>query len=151
MDKPTEKEVRYLLVREDVLPEGIVKTMEAKRMLESGQVGTIHDAVEQVGLSRSAFYKYKDAVYTIDQHTHAQIVTLTMNLSHKAGVLSQVLQLIAAHGGNVLSIHQSIPLRGVANVVVSIETSAMGTQLSLLMHELRNLEGVKKPHLTGQD
>jgi chorismate mutase len=151
MDKPTEKEVRYLLVREDVLPDGIVKTMDAKRMLEAGQVATIHDAVEQVGLSRSAFYKYKDAVYTLDQHSQSQIVTLTMNLTHKAGVLSQVLQLIAAHGGNVLSIHQSIPLRGVANVVVSVETSAMGQALTALMHDLRNLEGVKKPHLTGQD
>jgi chorismate mutase len=151
LDKPNPGEARYFLVREDLLPEGIVKTIEAKRMLDSGEVATIHDAVEQVGLSRSAFYKYKEGVFSLSKLDRERIVTISINLEHRAGMLSKVLQLVATYTGNVLTIHQSIPLQGVANVVLSVETSGMGDQLAAFMGALRKLEGVSKAQIIGQD
>lgn len=151
MEEDVKQDQRYLLVREDLLPEGIVKTFEAKRMLESGEVTTIHEAVEQVGLSRSAFYKYKEGVFSLSKLERDRIVTISMNLEHRAGMLSKVLQLVATFEGNVLTINQSIPLQGLANVVISVDTSGMGEQLNGFMSELRRLEGVRKAHVIGQD
>lgn len=151
MEEDVKQDQRYLLVREDLLPEGIVKTFEAKRMLESGEVSTIHEAVEQVGLSRSAFYKYKEGVFSLSKLERDRIVTISMNLEHRAGMLSKVLQLVATFEGNVLTINQSIPLQGLANVVISVDTSGMGEQLNGFMSALRRLEGVRKAHVIGQD
>lgn len=121
---------RFFLVREDILPESLLKTIEAKRLLEGGKVQTIHEAVEKVGLSRSAFYKYKDGIFSLDRFDQEQIVTISMDLEHRSGILSQVLALIAEYSGNVLTINQSIPLQGKANVVISMDTSRMGERLS---------------------
>ncbi|OGX68557.1 MAG: hypothetical protein A2189_06035, partial [Paenibacillus sp. RIFOXYA1_FULL_44_5] len=119
---------RYYLVREDILPEAVLKTMQAKELLARGEVKTVHDAVERVGLSRSAFYKYKDGIFPLTKMERETIVTISMDLEHRSGVLSKVLSKIAELNGNVLTIHQSIPLQGMANVVLSVDTSLMGEQ-----------------------
>ena len=140
---------RYYVVREDLLPEGIVKTMHVKEMLR-GEASTVHEAVERVGLSRSAFYKYKDGIYMLDQMNRERIVTIAMDLDHRSGVLSKVLSLVAASEGNVLTIHQSIPLQGMAGVVISVDTAPMQQPISTLMEAIRQQDGVRKVNLTGQ-
>lgn len=141
---------RFFLVREDILPESLLKTIEAKRLLEGGKVQTIHEAVEKVGLSRSAFYKYKDGIFSLDRFDQEQIVTISMDLEHRSGILSQVLALIAEYSGNVLTINQSIPLQGKANVVISMDTSRMGERLSFFVESLHRLEGVSHARIVGQ-
>lgn len=106
------EEPRFLLVREDLLPEAIVKTLQAKQLLEQRDEITVHEAVEAVGLSRSAFYKYKDGVFELNRLERERIVTISMHLQHKSGILSRVLSLIASFQGNVLTIQQTIPLQG---------------------------------------
>jgi len=139
----------YYLVREDMLPEGVLKTIRAKQLLASGEAKTVHEAVEGAGLSRSAFYKYKDGVHELNRHAQSSLATVSMVLQHRSGVLSNVLLMIAAWQGNVLTIHQTIPLQGMANVVVTIDTSGMEASLGRLLEELRQLDGVKQADWIG--
>jgi chorismate mutase len=141
---------RYYVVREDLLPEGILKTEQAKELLRRGEAATIHEAAERVGLSRSAYYKYKDGVYSLEQASRETIATLSMDLEHRSGVLSKVLGMLAANDGNVLTISQSIPLQGMANVVVSIDTSIINGALPELLEKLRLLDGVKRVTVVGR-
>lgn len=141
---------RYYLVREDILPEAVLKTMQAKELLAKGGAKTIHEAVDKVGLSRSAFYKYKDGIFPLSKLERERIVTISMDLEDRSGILSKVLTLIAGMEGNVLTIHQTIPLQGMANVVISVDTSLMGEQFNQLIDTLRAQEGVKRASIVGQ-
>lgn len=141
---------RYYVVREDLLPEGILKTEQAKELLRRGEAATVHEAAERVGLSRSAFYKYKDGVYPLEQASRDRIATLSMDLEHRSGVLSKVLSMLAANEGNVLTISQSIPLQGMANVVISMDTSLINGVLPELLEKLRSLDGVKRVTIVGR-
>ena len=115
----------FFLVREEILPEAIKKTIRVKEMLKRGDARTINEAVEKMELSRSAYYKYKDYVFPFYEASRNKIVTLTLLLEHKKGVLSSVLNTISADSGSVMTINQGIPLQGVANATVSIETAKL--------------------------
>lgn len=141
---------RYYLVREDILPEAVIKTMQVKQLLVAGDVKTVNEAVEQVGLSRSAFYKYKDGIHLINQLERERIVTISIDLEHRAGMLSKVLSLVAGLGGNVLTMHQSIPLQGIANVVISVEISRISEGLGDMLEGMKGVTGVKRVHMVGQ-
>ncbi|EXX85552.1 hypothetical protein BG53_08185 [Paenibacillus darwinianus] len=141
---------RYYVVREDILPEAIVKTIQVKQMLQRGEAETVHEAVERVGMSRSAFYKYKDGIYALNQLERERIVTVSMDLEHRSGVLSKVLGFVAGSEGNVLTIHQSIPLQGLANVVITVDTAGMAVPLTDMIDGIRNQEGVRKASVIGQ-
>ncbi|CAM3733218.1 ACT domain-containing protein [Cohnella lubricantis] len=141
---------RYYVVREDLLPEGILKTELAKELLRRGEASTVHEAAERVGLSRSAFYKYKDGVYPLEQMTRERIATLSMDLEHRSGVLSQVLGTLAQSGGNVLTMSQSIPLQGMANVVVTLDIAGLTGSLTELVDQLKAMDGVKRTTVVGR-
>jgi chorismate mutase len=141
---------RYYLVREDMLPEAVQKTMQVKELLAQGKAKTVNEAVEQVGLSRSAFYRYKDGVFPLSRIDRERIVTISMELEHRSGMLSKVLALIAGLEGNVLTINQTIPLQGMANVVISVDTSMMGEKVGELIDTLMRQEGVSRPRIVGQ-
>ena len=140
----------FYLIRADILPESIQKTIEVKRLLDRGEVETIQDAVDQVGLSRSAFYKYKDAIYPFNTTMKQKIITISVNLEHRSGILSSMLSYIAGKRGNILTINQTIPLQGQANVVLTIETAQMDVGVTELSQELKQLDGVQKVTLIGQ-
>jgi len=140
----------YYLVHEDILPEAVVKTMRAKELISKGEAKTIHEAVERVGLSRSAFYKYKDGIHPVHKLIRERIITISLDLEHRSGMLSKVLSMIANHQGNVLTIHQTIPLQGLASVLLSVETSQMGEKENMLLHHLQKQEGVKRVAVIGQ-
>jgi chorismate mutase len=141
---------RYYVVREDLLPEAIVKTMQVKDMLDSGAASTVHEAAERAGISRSAFYKYKDGVFALQDVSRERIVTISMDLEHRAGVLSSVLGLLASREGNVLAMNQSIPLQGFANVVLSVDIAGLAGDLTSLIELLRKQQGVRKAAVIGQ-
>ncbi|WP_053374803.1 ACT domain-containing protein [Paenibacillus sp. FJAT-27812] len=141
---------RYYVVREDILPEAIMKTIQVKEMLSRGEAATVHEAVERAGLSRSAFYKYKDGVYALNELERERIATISMDLEHRSGVLSNVLSTVASLEGNVLTMNQTIPLQGLANVVISVDVSQLSGELSSLVDMLRSLPGVRKASVIGQ-
>ncbi|SDI92912.1 ACT domain-containing protein [Salimicrobium halophilum] len=131
---------KFYLVRSDILPEAMKKTLDAKRMLDRGKAASVYEAVNQVGLSRSAFYKYKDAVYPFQQMVKEQIVTLFFHLEDQKGSLSQLLSVAAEFGCNVLTIHQTIPIQGKANVTLSLNTTGMNAGMNRLLQQLQDLE-----------
>ena len=140
----------FYLVREEILPEAIKKTIKVKDMLKRGEARTINEAVEKMELSRSAYYKYKDYVFPFYEASQEKIITLSLLLDHKSGVLSRVLNTIAGERGSVLTINQGIPLQGVANATVSIETANLSVDLEALLDKLRMVDGVKRLEVLGQ-
>ena len=140
----------FLIVSKNILPEAILKTAQAKELLVKGDVYTINDAVERVGLSRSAYYKYKDGVFPFYEASREKIITISLILENKAGVLSHVLNFIASVQGNVLTINQGIPLQGIANVSISIETAGMADTPENLLFGLAEIQGVRKIEVIGQ-
>ena len=134
----------YFIVEAGALPEIFLKVAEAKRLLETGEAETVHQAAQQVGISRSAFYKYKDAVRPFNDMLHGRIVTFQFLLKDEPGVLSAVLNIFAQTGGNILTINQSIPANGCAAVTISAETSEMAESLEGLIGRAEAVEGVIK-------
>ncbi|MFC0561817.1 ACT domain-containing protein [Halalkalibacter alkalisediminis] len=139
----------FYLVREDMLTDAMEKTLAAKELLQSGKVKKINEAVNQVGLSRSAFYKYKDGIFPFNTMVREKIITLSIILVDRSGSLSQLLGKIAETGANVLTINQTIPLQGRAHMTLSIDTTPMKLELDELMDWLESLESVKKVELVG--
>ncbi|MBD8069340.1 ACT domain-containing protein [Bacillus sp. PS06] len=140
---------KFYLVREDVLPEAIRKTLEAKELLERGKADSIAIAAQQVDLSRSAFYKYRDTVFPFHAMVKEQIISLFFHLEDRSGTLSELLSIVAQAGCNVLTIHQTIPLRGKANVTLSLNTSGMSMEITDLISKLKRLEFVDKVDILG--
>lgn len=140
----------FFLVREEILPEAIKKTIKVKEMLKRGEARTINEAVDAVDLSRSAYYKYKEYVFPFYEASRDKIVTISFLLEHRNGVLSQLLNIISQANGSVLTINQGIPLQGVANATVSFETAALNMDLEALIDELRMATGVRKLEILGQ-
>ena len=136
-------EQRYFLVREDVLTEAMQKTLEAKELLQSGEVASIWDAVKKVDLSRSAFYKYRDAVFPFHSIVRERILTVFLQLEDRKGTLATLLHTVAESQCNVLTIHQTIPIQGRANVTLSLDVTAMNVQLDDFLQQLKRLDFVE--------
>ena len=128
---------KYFIVESTVLPEIYLKVAQAKRLLETGQEQTVNAAARRAGISRSAFYKYKDAIRPFEDMLHGRIVTIQILLRNERGALSSVLNLLADRGGNVLTINQAIPGGGAAAVTVGLETSGLAAGLEELLCALR--------------
>lgn len=144
------KEEVYYLVRSDILPEAILKTIEAKKILDSREADTVYEAVEKVGLSRSAYYKYKDGIFPFNAMMKEKIVTISLDLEHRSGLLSTVLSSVAKSGGNILTINQTIPLQEIANIVLSIDTANMEQGITDLLDNLKEIQGVRKVQMIGR-
>lgn len=127
----------YYIVEASALPEVFLKVAEAKRYLETGEERTVNSAAQRVGISRSAFYKYKDAIRPFRDMQRGRVVTIQILLRNEPGALSGVLNLLAGHGGNILTINQGIPGGGTAAVTVGLEISEPGTDLENLLSVLR--------------
>ena len=137
-------QTKYYIVAASALPEIFVKVAEAKRMMQTGEADTVGEAARLVGISRSAFYKYKDAVQPFNDMKTGHIITFYAMLKDNPGVLSNVLAIFAGSGANILTINQSIPTNGCAAVTVSAETSDMEISLEELIARAAALAGVIK-------
>lgn len=135
---------KYYLVSAETLPEVFIKVAEAKRMLQVGEADTVGEAARLVGISRSAFYKYKDAVQPFQNMRAGHIITFYALLKDIPGVLSNYLSIFANSGANILTINQTIPTNGCAGVTISAETSDMVEGLEELMARASSAEGVLK-------
>lgn len=144
-------EEQYALVRLDQLPEAMQKTIEAKRLVESGVVSTVLEAVEQVGLSRSSFYKYRDSVHPFRSLNQKKMVTIVMILEDRSGVLSGVLGFLASMGVNILTIHQTIPLQSEASVSMTVDLSQTNTNFEDVLEKLRSRSGVQRATVIGAE
>ncbi len=135
---------QYYIVSGDALPEVFVKVAEAKRMLQVGEARTVGDAARQVGISRSAFYKYKDSVQPFQNMRTGHIITFYALLKDNPGVLSDYLAIFAESGANILTINQTIPTNGCAGVTVSAETGEMTVSMDAMVSRINGADGVLK-------
>ena len=133
---------KYFIVEAAALPEIFRRVAETKRLLETGEAGAVNQAVRRVGISRSAFYKYKDAIRPFNDMLHGRIVTFQIVLKDEPGVLSAVLNIFASTGGNILTINQSIPVSGCAAVTIGAETSGLRISMEELLEQLLQVDGV---------
>lgn len=136
------KQPKYYLVEAEALPEIFAKVVEAKELLETGEVKTVGQAVARVDISRSAFYKYKDAVRAFHDMRQSALVTFSLELKDRPGVLSEVLAIFAGNGTNILTINQSIPSSGVAPVTITAATEHMRVTMDAFLVALRATRGV---------
>lgn len=146
----TEGEKSLFLIREEALPNTLRKTLRVKEYLKKGLCKTVNEAVKKAGISRAAYYKYRDYVFPFTELSREKIITLSLMLDHQPGVLSQLLTTVAKAHGNLLTINQGLPLQGVANVSLSIETKDMKIEIETLLDQLRDCDGVRKIDIIGQ-
>ena len=144
-----QKSPKYYIVEAAALPEIFHKVAEAKRMLETGETDKVNVATNRVGISRSAFYKYRDAIAPFQNMMVGRIITFQMMLKDKAGVLSAILSIFANCGANILTINQSIPTGGRAMVTISAETGNLSCPLEELSSELSGTPGVVRAEVVA--
>ena len=135
---------KYFIVEASSMPEIFRKVAEAKQLLETGEETTVNNAARAVGISRSAYYKYKDAVRPFNDMLHGRIVTFQILLRDQPGVLSQMLNIFSGTGVNVLTINQSIPVNGCAIVTMTAETSQIRQTLEDVLGQVGATPGVIK-------
>lgn len=124
---------KYFIVEAEALPEIFLKVAQAKGLLETGEVSTVNQATTMVGISRSAFYKYKDTVRPFNDMKSGRIVTFQFSLRDEPGVLSRLLNIFAETGGNILTINQGLPVNGCAVATIAAETSGLRLSLEELL------------------
>ena len=127
---------KYFVVKQKAIPEVLLKVVEAKRLLESEKVLTIQEAVDAVGISRSSFYKYKDDIFPFHDNSQGTTITLTFQMDDEPGILSDVLKIIAEYRANILTIHQSIPINGIASLTLSIQVLQTTGDISRMIEQL---------------
>lgn len=138
---------RYYIVEESSLPEVFVHVAEAKRLLQTGEASTVNEATRLMGISRSAFYKYRDSVFPFQNMMSGRIITFQLLLKDMTGVLSSILSIFAQFGANILTINQTIPTNGCAMVTISAETTALTCTVEELLQRFSGLHGVVRAEI----
>ena len=139
----------FYLVRKRAVPETLLKVVEVNRLLSAGKVKTIQEAVDRVGISRSSYYKFKNDIEEFHSSMAGMTLTLSMEISDETGILSDILRQIADFGANILTIHQSIPIGGMASVSISMQVLKSSENVSGLLENLEQLSGIRKIRVTG--
>ena len=150
MEKTTEKN-KYYVVKERAVPEVLLKVVQAKRLLDSEKVSTVQEAAEQTGISRSSFYKYKDDIFPFHEETRGKTITFIIQMDDEPGILSVVLQTIAHFHGNILTIHQSIPINGIATLTLSVDILPGEGDAEAMIEEIESQEGIHYLKILGRE
>jgi len=140
---------KYLIVSKKILPDVYEKVIEARNMINEGNVKGISEAVKKVGISRSTYYKYKDYVFSPSENSIGRKAVITMLLRHEKGVLSNVINNISSAKANILTINQSIPINGKASVSVSLDISDIEKSIDDVIMEMKKIKGVSTVKLVS--
>ncbi len=142
---------KYYVVNKKAVPEVLLKVVEAKRLLESEKVMTIQEAVDAVGISRSSFYKYKDDIFQFHDNSQGTTITLTFQMDDEPGLLSDVLKIIAEYHANILTIHQSIPISGIASLSLSVQVLQNTGDISQMIEQMEMQKGVHRVKVLAKE
>ena len=137
----SEKTIYYVL-KEKAVPEVLLKVVEAKRLLDSGKTPSVQEATEEVGISRSSFYKYKDDIFPFHDNERGKPITMVIQLDDEPGLLSNVLQAIATFKINILTIHQSIPINGIASLTLSVDVFNKVNDVDDIVTAIERVDGI---------
>ncbi len=142
---------KYYVVKEKALPEVLLRVVEAKRLIESEKVLTIQEAVDTVQISRSSFYKYQDDIFPFHDSSQGKTITITFQMEDEPGLLSDVLKTIAGYGVNILTIHQSIPINGIASLSLSVQVLDSTKNTSDMIGDMEAQKGVHHVKIIGKE
>lgn len=141
----------YFVVRKKAVPEVLLKVVEAKRLLETGKVASVHEATERLGVSRSSFYKYKDDIFPFHENNRGRTINLMMQVDDVPGLLSNLLNKIAQADANILTIHQSIPIGGIASLTIGVEILPQTVEVAKLIELVEATQGVHYLKILGRE
>ena len=144
------KEKLYV-VSERALPEVLLQVVEAKKLLEAKKVTTVGEAAEAVGISRSSFYKYKDEINFFYEDAKGKTISFLLEMEDRQGLLSEVLKEVAIHGVNILTIHQSIPVNGLASLSMSLQVSDGFTDVTEMVESIEAIDGFRRMKLLARE
>jgi len=142
---------KYFVIREKAVPEVLLKVVEAKKLLDSERVLSVQEAVERVGISRSSYYKYQNDIFPFHDEAKGKTVTFVLQMEDEPGLLSLVLNIVAEFGANILTIHQSIPINGVASLTLSIEVLPTTGDVSAMIQKTEEQKGVHYLKILGRE
>ena len=137
-----DKSGKYYIVKERALPEVLLKVVEAKRLIDSEKAMTVQEATDATGISRSSFYKYKDDIIPFHENVHGRTITLSIQLDDEPGLLSLVLKIIAEFHANILTIHQSIPVNGIASLTLSVDVLPDTGDVEQMVASIESQDGI---------
>ena len=140
---------RYFVVKQKAVPEVLLKVVEAKKLLETKAAETVQEAADQVGISRSSFYKYKDDIFPFHENARGKTITFVIQMHDEPGRLSDVLKVVAEHNANILTIHQSIPINGIASTTLSVEILPYTGNVSEMIEMIENKKGIQYLNILG--
>ena len=132
----------YFVLKKKAVPEVLLKVVEAKRLFESGKAASVQEATDAVGISRSSFYKYKDDIFPFHENKKGKSITLVIQLDDEPGLLSNILQSIDKFKCNILSIHQSIPINGIATLMLSMDVFHTEDRVEEMVSTMEQVDGV---------
>lgn len=132
----------YFVLKDKAVPEVLQKVVEAKKLLECGRCQSVQEATEQVGISRSSFYKYKDDIFPFHENARGKTITMMMQMDDEPGLLSQVLQAVAKNHANILTIHQSIPVNGIASLTLSMDVLPQRGDVAQIVETIEATKGI---------
>ena len=141
----------YYVVKQKAVPEVLLKVVEAKRLVDSGRALSVQEAVDEVGISRSSFYKYKDDIFPFHDNAQGTTITLTFQMDDETGLLSDVLKIVADCGANILTIHQSIPINGVASLSLSVQVLPTTGNVSEMIEAMEAKAGVHNVKIVAKE
>ena len=136
------EKTNYYVLKEKAVPDVLLRVVEAKRLLESGKAASVQEATERVDISRSSFYKYKEDIFPFHDNAKGRTITMVIQLDDEPGLLSAILRTIADSHANILTIHQSIPVNGIASLTLSVEILPDSADVNRMMEEIEQQEGV---------
>lgn len=145
------RKTKFYLVKEKAVPEVLLKVVEAKRILDSERSATVQEATERVGISRSSFYKYKDDILPFHEQAKGTTVTFILQMDDKPGILSDILKTVAEFRGNILTIHQSIPINGIATLTLSVEILPEAGDAEDMVGQMEQQTGVHDLKILGRE
>lgn len=142
---------KYYVLNRKAVPDVLLKVVEVKHLLATQRGMTIGEAVEKVGISRSSFYKYKDDIFPFKEKAKGQNITFIIQMDDEPGLLSEVLQTIARFHGNILTIHQSIPMNGIASLTLSVAILPAEGDAAAMVDNIEHIEGVHYLKILGRE
>ena len=136
------EKTKYFVLKQKAVPEVLLKVVEAKRLLDSGKAVSVQEAAENVGISRSSFYKYKDDIFPFHDNAKGKTIRLVIQLDDDPGLLSVVLRIVADYHANILTIHQSIPVNGIASLTLSVDVLNETGDISQMVDTIEQQQGI---------
>lgn len=142
---------RYFVLKEKAVPDVLLRVVEAKRLLEAGKVGSVQEATEKMGISRSSFYKYKDDIFPFHDRAKGKTITMVIQLDDEPGILSMVLKTVAEFHANILTIHQSIPINGIASLTLSVDVLPQTLDVTDMVAHIEEQPGIHYVKILGRE